>query len=94
MKAWEKWEVRVKDFQGKGTNRVASVVHSMSGIKVPSSEILYEGEQVSNRLKLIAAAPDLLAAAENLENDSGKMMPESAWNLLQDAIEKAGGQRK
>lgn len=47
------------------------------------------GEQEANA-RLIAAAPDLLEAAENLENDDGSI-PEHAWKLLQDAIAKAKG---
>ena len=38
---------------------------------------------------LIAAAPDMLEALKNLENDDGKTMPASAWALVQDAIRKA-----
>ncbi len=38
--------------------------------------------------RLIAAAPDLLAALQNLENDDGSI-PAHAWNLCQAAISKA-----
>jgi hypothetical protein len=41
--------------------------------------------------KLIAAAPDLLEALENLENDDGQI-PAHAWNLCQAAIAKAKGE--
>ncbi len=41
---------------------------------------------------LIAAAPDMLEALENLENDHGKAMPPSAWKMVQDAIKKAKGE--
>ena len=40
--------------------------------------------------RLIAAAPDMLEALQNLENDDGSM-PKSAWNLVQNAIAKATG---
>lgn len=40
---------------------------------------------------LISAAPNMLEALENLENDDGKAMPPSAWKLVQDAIAKAHG---
>ena len=40
--------------------------------------------------RLIAAAPELLDALQNLENDDGKI-PEHAWKLVQDAIAKAKG---
>lgn len=47
-------------------------------------------EESKANARLIAAAPDLLEAAENLENDDGAI-PEHAWKLLQDAIAKAKG---
>ena len=39
-------------------------------------------------MALIIAAPDLLEALQNLENDDGKI-PEHAWALIQSAIAKA-----
>lgn len=38
--------------------------------------------------RLVAAAPDLLEALQNLENDDGSI-PAHAWNLCQAAISKA-----
>jgi len=40
--------------------------------------------------RLIAAAPDLLAVCENLENDDAAI-PEHAWNMIQATIAKARG---
>ena len=40
---------------------------------------------------LIAAAPDMLAALENLENDDGAI-PAHAWGLVQAAVKKARGE--
>jgi len=37
---------------------------------------------------LIAAAPDLLHALQNIENDNGQI-PDHAWKVIQDAIAKA-----
>lgn len=37
---------------------------------------------------LISAAPDMLEALQNLEND-GNSIPEHAWKLVKDAIAKA-----
>lgn len=42
---------------------------------------------------LIAAAPDLLEALKNLENDDGQI-PDHAWTLCQDAIRAAEGEMK
>jgi hypothetical protein len=44
--------------------------------------------------RLIAAAPDMLEALLNLENDGWANMPPSAWKLVQDAIAKATGTSK
>ena len=41
--------------------------------------------------RLIAAAPDMLEALENLENDALVAMPATAWQMVQDAIAKARG---
>jgi hypothetical protein len=40
--------------------------------------------------RLIAAAPDLLEALQNLENDDG-CIPKHAWDMVQNAINKASG---
>jgi len=42
---------------------------------------------------LIAAAPDLLEALENLENDDNSI-PYHAWDMVQSAIAKAKGETK
>lgn len=41
-------------------------------------------------IRLICAAPDLLEALENLENDNGQI-PSVAWDLVCSAIAKARG---
>ena len=46
------------------------------------------GEETNANAKLIAAAPCLLAALQNLENDNGAI-PDHAWNMCQEAIAKA-----
>lgn len=48
-------------------------------------------EAANQRLR--DAAPALLEALQNLENDAGQI-PEHAWKLCQDAIELATGERK
>lgn len=49
-----------------------------------------EEERKPNAL-LIAAAPDLLEALENLENDAGQI-PDYAWQMVKSAIRKAKGE--
>lgn len=39
-------------------------------------------------LALILAAPDILHALQNIENDNGQI-PDHAWKVIQDAIAKA-----
>jgi hypothetical protein len=41
--------------------------------------------------RMMAAAPAMLEALENLENDGGKSMPATAWKLVCDAIAQAKG---
>jgi hypothetical protein len=57
---------------------------------------LHNGEQWTltqeANARLMAAAPEMLEALKNLENDDGSTMPPSAWKLVQDAIAKAEGQ--
>ena len=48
-----------------------------------------EDEALANAY-LIAAAPDLLEALENLENDDNSI-PSHAWDMVQSAIAKAKG---
>jgi hypothetical protein len=43
--------------------------------------------------RLIAAAPYLLEALQNLENDDGSI-PKHAWDIVQNAIKKAIGNKE
>ena len=43
-------------------------------------------------IRLLVAAPDLLEALKNLENDDGSI-PAHAWALVQSAIAKAEGRK-
>jgi hypothetical protein len=45
-------------------------------------------DEAEANFKLIAAAPDLLEACMNLENDN-ETIPKHAWDLIQNAIKKA-----
>lgn len=47
---------------------------------------------VKANANLIAAAPDLLMALENLENDAGQI-PDHAWKIVKSAIARAKGEQ-
>lgn len=49
-----------------------------------------ESQEADANQKLIAAAPDMLKALQNLENDFEEIPP-LAWKKVQDAITKAVG---
>ena len=70
-------------FQYDHSGRVVAIA-SCSVIALP-----YKEHQANARL--IAAAPDMLEALKNLENDAGTTMPASAWVLVQDSIRRAEG---
>ena len=65
----------------EGCVAIACKVDGRSGYK----------EMMANA-QLIAAAPDLLAALENLENDAGQI-PDAAWKMVKDAIARATGEK-
>jgi hypothetical protein len=43
--------------------------------------------------RLAAAAPEMFEALRSLENDA-RQMPDFMWQMVQNAVEKAGGTRK
>lgn len=61
-----------------------------SGPFYESADILDEAQtpNAEQNAKLIAAAPQLLEACMNLENDDGAI-PKHAWDLIQKAIKSA-----
>lgn len=73
------WYVRATCNQGVNW-RVAEVI-----------EVLPEDEQAEANAFLIAAAPEMLEALQNIENDDGSI-PEHAWQMIQNAIAKATGE--
>ena len=73
---------------GEG-NGITSVVTEDTIIPVAYVAWTNRVTQAANA-RLIASAPDLLAALENLENDDGSI-PSHAWELVQAAIAKATG---
>ena len=57
--------------------------------RVYTRPLAYSIKEEANA-RLIAAAPDLLEACENIENDGGQV-PEHVWKMIQAAIAKATG---
>jgi hypothetical protein len=51
----------------------------------------YPKETHRANAQLVSAAPDLLEALQNLENDDGKI-PDHAWKIVQAAIAKSTGE--
>ena len=60
-------------------------------IIVDIPHIPWPREEADANAHLIAAAPDLLEACENLENDDSAI-PKYAWDMIQAAIAKAHGE--
>ncbi len=48
-------------------------------------------KDTSRAINTIKAAPNMLEALENLENDDGAI-PDHAWTMVKDAIAKAKGE--
>ena len=57
-------------------------------IDADGENVIYLAGVWGGDASLIEAAPDLLTACKNLENDDGSI-PEHAWRLVQDAIDRA-----
>lgn len=86
-----KQEHRIIDEEGMYGTEVFSgdtVICSMhwAGERIGNTTYSRRGENA----KLIASAPKMLEALQNLENDDNSI-PEHAWRLVQDAIECAVG---
>jgi hypothetical protein len=52
--------------------------------------LVAESILMQGNINLISAAPEMLEALKNIENDNGSI-PEPLWNLIQTAIAKAEG---
>lgn len=82
-------EEDIRDY-GEGEYIAGFDIHAESGGEeiIGSEGINGDGETNRANAVLIAAAPDLLHALQNIENDNGKI-PDHAWKVIQDAIAKA-----
>ena len=67
-------------------------IESESGLCRARIAIIDDGAGTNPKANaaLIAAAPDMLQALENLENDD-RAIPDHAWMMVKDAIDKAKG---
>ena len=87
-KVGERWSVNAVD------ETLISAV-SEDGVHFNAARVmLIDGMEV--RASLIAAAPEMLAALKNLENDHPddpwlRSMPRTAWDMVQSSIAKAEG---
>lgn len=55
------------------------------------ASVPFKTKEERDAARKMAAAPAMLEALENLENDNGKSMPETAWKLVCQAIAQAKG---
>jgi hypothetical protein len=62
----------------------------LTGVALTSGRHPQQEEAEANA-RLIAAAPDLLAACIATHKDGRSVLPIAAWDLMRDAIEKATG---
>ena len=91
---------RICDEEGNYSTQVFSTetgetIATLAWAKMPPKKVVIDGKQKiqtgtyrEGNAILIAAAPDMLAALQNLENDDNSI-PEHAWKLVKDAISKA-----
>lgn len=86
------WAVRIDpDGQSCGSDDGPLVeVVGQDGEVVCCNERYYPTRLDQKNAHLIAAAPDMLEALQNIENDDAHM-PGTAWKLIQEAIAKATG---
>lgn len=63
---------------------------SGAGLPVAQLSPIFPRRTTEADARLICAAPAMLEALENIENDAGQM-PASAWALIQNAIKAAKG---
>ena len=55
------------------------------------ASVPFRTKEERDAARKMAAAPKMLEALENLENDNGKMMPAPIWKLVCEAIAQAKG---
>jgi hypothetical protein len=89
-----------KEILSKGKTRVCVVTDTPDGLpensgysetdahKYYGGALICESVWRKKDLALISAAPDMLEALQNLENDDNSI-PEHAWKMVQNAIRKA-----
>jgi len=88
-------------FRGEGIDsingfphRTMRITNTDTGVAlcvIPADEETDEAlEEVRANSQLIAAAPELLEALQNIENDDGRI-PKSIWDMRNAAISKATG---
>jgi hypothetical protein len=82
-----KWRYS-EEYQEVTTSKVGLIEGSKSICAISTFD--KTEDEIKSNGKLISAAPEMLEALQNLENDNGSI-PEPIWKMVQDAILKATG---
>ncbi len=91
------WEYRSRELDDWGVVRADGFVICQARDKKGMSDVAQSKHRADGtdpfeaNARLISAAPDMYEALANLENDDGRCMPASAWELVQNALAKARG---
>lgn len=83
-------KIRMGEAIGSPHNHAAHLVVEYDHSCYPEDGDGTQHAEAEANARLMAAAPDLLEALENLENDDGAI-PDHAWSLVKLAIAKARG---
>lgn len=84
------WTVEINKSYCEVNCRTESKSLLISSILINEDDDASLSEENKANAKLIASAPEMLEALQNLENDNGQI-PSHAWEMVQNAIKRAIG---